>query len=71
MAKTIAQKSVETTLAIRDSKGRETGRYRVAVFVNPAGDLNVRILDGDWMKGLEATLPASAAADVLGGRSRR
>lgn len=68
MSKTIARKTVETTLIIRDHKGKETGRYKVEVFVNPDGDFGVRFTEGEWLKGLEATLPASAAADALGSR---
>lgn len=70
MSKSLVSKPVLTTLVIRDRKGRETGRHKVEVFLNPDGDFGVRILDGDWMKGLEATLPASAAAGALGKRGR-
>lgn len=71
MPKTIAKKSVETTVVIRDSKGREAARNKAEIIITPGGEFMVRFLDGDWMKGVEATFPAAAAADALGERSRR
>ncbi len=69
MGKTIV-KPIHSTLIIRDQKGREANRYKVEVFVNAEGDFGVRFLEGELMKGLEATISGAAAADALGERKR-
>lgn len=63
-------KPIQSTLIIRDQKGKEANRYKVEVFLSAEGDFGVRFLEGEFMKGLEATVPGATAADVLGGRKR-
>lgn len=63
-------KPIQSTLIIRDKNGKEANRYKVEVFVTPERDFGVRFLEGELMKGLEATIPSAAAADALGTRGK-
>jgi len=72
MPKTLARKSVETTLVLRDPKGKEAARYKVEVFLDREKDLfGVRFSEGAVMKGMEAHLPAGAAIDAVGKKNGR
>ncbi len=61
----------ETTLVLRDPKGNEVKKYRVEVFFDSKDEtFGVRFLDGEWLKGVQAVLPAHMAAQVIGKAAR-
>jgi len=67
-----AVKPVAATLVLRDKDGKKTMSYKVEVFLDREKELfSVRFTEGDYMKGMEAHLPASTVIDAVGKKNGR
>jgi len=60
-----------TALVLNDAQGNPAQQWPVEVFFDPEREVfGVRFLEGEYLKGCEAIMPASAAASVLRERQR-